>query len=77
MCACDFNHSTPTDNHPNQPPSTVRPTTNTRQVNCKWKDGNYYAVRILERRPLADWDGAADEGWEYYVHYHKSESAAA
>jgi len=47
---------------------------NTR-VNCRWKDGNYYAVRILERRQPPDWEGPSDapEAWEYYVHYHRSE----
>lgn len=44
------------------------------QVNCKWKDGNYYGCRILERRRAVDWEGPPDapEAWEYYVHYHRS-----
>ena len=49
------------------------------RVTCKWRDGEYYSVRIIEKRkrdpsrgggPLTG--GAAD--YEYYVHYEQCES---
>ena len=39
-------------------------------LECRWRDGNYYPARIIERRPGA---GGTDEDYEYYVHYRKCE----
>eukprot|EP00884_Botryococcus_braunii_P019696 jgi/Botrbrau1/640/Bobra.0161s0029.1 len=35
-------------------------------VNCKWRDGNWYRARVIERRKLPD-----VEEHEYYMHYLK------
>lgn len=37
---------------------------NTR-LECRWRDGNYYPARIVERREMKDGT------WEYYMHYTK------
>ena len=39
-------------------------------LDCRWRDGNFYPARIIERRRKPD--GAEDE-YEYYVHYRKCE----
>ncbi|EPS63196.1 hypothetical protein M569_11589, partial [Genlisea aurea] len=34
------------------------------RVNCRWRDGKYHPVRVIERRKLFE-----SNGYEYYVHY--------
>lgn len=36
------------------------------RLECKWRDGNYYPARIVERRQNPN-----TNEWEYYVHYIK------
>ncbi|GFR41961.1 hypothetical protein Agub_g2758 [Astrephomene gubernaculifera] len=38
------------------------------RVDCKWRDGAYHTVRIIERRNLGG-DPADPRAWDYYVHY--------
>jgi hypothetical protein len=50
---------------------------NTR-VKGRWKDGEYYRCKILERRTLSDFNAHTAEtnpaaAWEYYVHFSGSE----
>lgn len=40
------------------------------RVNCRWRDGKYHPVKVIERRKLSS-DGAND--YEYYVHYTECE----
>ncbi|KXZ44682.1 hypothetical protein GPECTOR_63g11 [Gonium pectorale] len=37
------------------------------RVACKWRDGLFHTVRIIERRNLGD--QADPRAWDYYVHY--------
>jgi hypothetical protein len=50
---------------------------NTR-VMCRWKDGEFYRCKLLERRLLPEFKAQGADGnpaaWEYYVHFSKSES---
>eukprot|EP00775_Hariotina_reticulata_P007901 gene7901-8097_t len=42
------------------------------RVRCRWKDGEFYRCKVLERRINPEYAGhAADPGqaWEYYVHF--------
>eukprot|EP00878_Enallax_costatus_P002084 GHUV01002251.1.p1 GENE.GHUV01002251.1~~GHUV01002251.1.p1 ORF type:complete len:434 (+),score=154.19 GHUV01002251.1:93-1304(+) len=42
------------------------------RIRCKWKDGDYYRCKILERRLKPDYDGRSTDPyhtWEYYVHF--------
>jgi len=39
-------------------------------VDCLWRDGQYHAARIIERRKVPD-----REEYDYYVHYRKCESS--
>ena len=53
---------------------------NTR-VRCRWKDGEFYRCKVLERRTLPEFSGPAVEAnpaaaWEYYVHFSGSESSS-
>lgn len=43
------------------------------RVNCRWRDGKYHPVKVIERRKLSC-DGAND--YEYYVHYTECEKCA-
>lgn len=36
------------------------------RVNCRWRDGKYHPVKVIERRKL--FSGGANY-YEYYVHY--------
>jgi len=50
---------------------------NTR-VRCRWKDGEYYRCKLLERRILSEFnqttaDANPAAAWEYYVHFSGSE----
>ncbi len=37
-------------------------------MDCKWRDGEFYPARVIERRPVEGTDKH-----EYYVHYSKCE----
>ena len=37
------------------------------RVQCRWRDGTMYPVRVIERRPGSK-EGVPEE-YEYYVHY--------
>ncbi|GIL77107.1 hypothetical protein Vretimale_3121 [Volvox reticuliferus] len=37
------------------------------RVDCKWRDGAYHTVRVIERRNLDD--PGDPRAWDYYVHY--------
>ena len=40
------------------------------RVQCRWRDGSLYPVRVIERRPAGDTKGVPiPEEYEYYVHY--------
>ncbi|GER38713.1 histone acetyltransferase [Striga asiatica] len=45
---------------------TVLPLDVGTRVNCRWRDGKYHPVKVIERRKLSS-DGSSD--YEYYVHY--------
>lgn len=40
------------------------------RVNCRWRDGKYHPVKVIERRKLVS--GGANY-YEYYVHYTECE----
>ena len=42
-------------------------------VECLYRDGQYFAARIVDRRPVEgkDHSTAGPEDWDYYVHYRK------
>ncbi|GLI59568.1 hypothetical protein VaNZ11_001474 [Volvox africanus] len=37
------------------------------RVDCKWREGGYHTVRVIERRNLDD--PGDPRAWDYYVHY--------
>jgi hypothetical protein len=49
------------------------------RIRCRWKDGEFYRCKILERRIKPDLEArlvAANDPavvWEYYVHFSGSE----
>ncbi|KAF6266503.1 MYST family histone acetyltransferase [Scenedesmus sp. NREL 46B-D3] len=51
------------------------------RIRCRWKDGEYYRCKVLERRIKPDLEprlAAANDPavvWEYYVHFSGSENA--
>lgn len=49
---------------------TVLPLEVGTRVNCRWRDGKYHPVKVIERRKLSC-DGVND--YEYYVHYTECE----
>jgi hypothetical protein len=56
----------------------VLPLDNNTRVHCRWKDGEFYRCKVLERRLLPEFTPqTADEhpgtAWEYYVHFSGSE----
>lgn len=47
------------------------------RVRCRWKDGEFYRCKVLERRINPEYAGhAADasHAWEYYVHFSSSKT---
>lgn len=59
-------------------PQVVLPLELNTRVRCRWKDGEFYRSKILERRILSDFNAASAEAnppaaWEYYVHFSGSE----
>eukprot|EP00879_Flechtneria_rotunda_P020089 GHRR01021128.1.p1 GENE.GHRR01021128.1~~GHRR01021128.1.p1 ORF type:complete len:293 (+),score=97.42 GHRR01021128.1:807-1685(+) len=51
----------------------VLPLELTTRVRCRWKDGEYYRAKVLERRIKPEYSGKANidpfTAWEYYVHF--------
>lgn len=46
--------------------SSVLPLEVGTRVNCRWRDGKYHPVKVIERRKLYSCGG---NYYEYYVHY--------
>jgi hypothetical protein len=42
------------------------------RVDCKWRDGAFHTVRVIERRNLGN--SSDPRAWDYYVHYIGCES---
>jgi hypothetical protein len=52
---------------------------NTR-VRCRWKDGEFYRCKVLERRIKPEYAGHPVDllqAWEYYVHFSSSKSVTS
>lgn len=50
--------------------STALPLDVGTRVHCRWRDGKYHPVKVIERRKVFD-GGLTD--YEYYVHYTECE----
>ena len=46
--------------------STILPLEVGTRVNCRWRDGKYHPVKVIERRKLFS---CGAHYYEYYVHY--------
>lgn len=61
-----------------RPHQVVLPLELNTRVRGRWKDGEFYRCKILERRTLPEFNVAATQAdpaaaWEYYVHFSGSE----
>lgn len=66
------NGAQPQNDGPRKRKMTILPLEVGTRVNCRWRDGKYHPVKVIERRKLP-----ADEAneYEYYVHYTECESS--
>lgn len=59
-------------------PQVVLPLDLNTRVKGRWKDGEYYRCKILERRTVSEFNAQTADtnpaaAWEYYVHFSGSE----
>lgn len=75
-CFLSYTHPPPTPRP--RPVQVVLPLELNTRVMCRWKDGEFYRCKLLERRLLPEFKAQGADGnpdaWEYYVHFSGSES---
>ncbi|KAL8482028.1 hypothetical protein ACS0TY_028256 [Phlomoides rotata] len=64
--ASEFNGAQPEIDTSRRRRSTILPLEVGTRVNCRWRDGKYHPVKVIERRKLPP---GGPKDYEYYVHY--------
>lgn len=68
--ASEFNGAQPEIDASRRRRSTILPLEVGTRVNCRWRDGKYHPVKVIERRKLPP---GGPKDYEYYVHYTECE----